>query len=380
MSRNLNCGPRFNSSQYQHAPTTPTLPPTMSHDHSHISASAIAAVKGLWPRDDAQEIIGSDFTSSASSSSAYDNKPEHNDRHEFETSKPSSYGTGTFIQEKALGAWKSYQKNLLVDIPKLNPHASAFVPQLSQPLMVSPSTAPATQLPQWSSTFVRGAHGSREVQSAVANELLDTFPWSLYEISQVAQHFSWMAAVGNPHLAAFAVSVNRALGHRVGELAHGFRKHLELCCHDTFMAFWDMAYTNAITFQTTDASYVSSAIHLTAFIGDLFRMGLLRAEPTMDCLRVLLRNTVSLEHLEAMRSLLMKAGKCLWFTNPLGCAGERRSVELGRLAILQFRNEFRSQTMKMTETSGVLRTPRDGEIREMLYEIVGSLDVWMLPA
>lgn len=98
----------------------------------------------------------------------------------------------------------------------------------------------------------------------------------------------------------------------------------------------------------------------------------------MGCLRVLLRNTVSLEHLEAIRSLLMQAGKELWFTNSLGCVGERRPVELGRLAISEFRNDFRSQTMKMTQISGILRTPRHGEIREMVCEIMGSLDVWML--
>ncbi|KDQ26034.1 hypothetical protein PLEOSDRAFT_160634 [Pleurotus ostreatus PC15] len=371
MSHNLNRGQRFDTGQYHCAPT----PSTPSSTSCHGRSSTIAGVKGLWHRgEEPQEIIGSDFTSSTSSSSAYE---DTSNAREFEESKPNSFGIGTYIQEKALAARELYlrQNNLPLEVPKLNPHASTFVPQHVRPLTVPHSNALSMQPPQWSLVFARGARGSPEMQDVVANELINTFPWNLYEVPQLAQHFCWMGALGTLHLAPFASSVNRALSGRAGELAHDFRKHLQLYCHDTFMAFWDMAYPSAITFQTTDASYVMSAIYLTSFMGDLFKCGLLLAGPTMGCLRVLLRNTVSLEHLEAIRTFLIQAGKGLWFTNPLECAGERWSVELGRSAIPAFRNDFWSQTMKMTETSGILRTPKDGEIREINYEIMGILDV-----
>lgn len=224
MSRNLNRGQRFDSGQHHHAP---------HNDHS----LAIAAVKGLWPQDEAQEIVGSDFTSSASSSSACETRPEsNNDRHEFEVSKPRSFGTSTYTQERALAAWEAYQKTLAVGVSRLNPHASAFVPTV-----VPHSAAPPTQHPQWSPTFIRGAQSSHDVHGALAHELINTFPWNLSEISQLAQHFSLMGMLGGPDLASFAASVKRALFSRVGGLAQAFEEHLQLCCHDAFMTFWDMA-------------------------------------------------------------------------------------------------------------------------------------------
>ncbi|KAL4255815.1 hypothetical protein AB1N83_011434 [Pleurotus pulmonarius] len=329
-----NCGPRFNSSQHRPAPTTYRDP-----------SASIATVKWLWPQDDAQEINGSDFTSSASSSSAFET-----DRHEFEVRKPRSFGTGTYNQERALAARESWhpEKKVAVDVPELNPHAPAFVPQSVQP------TPP--QHPHWLPIFLSGSQGSLEVRSAAA-----------------PQHFCYMGTLGCPNLDLFAASVNRSLYSRAEELAHAFREYLRLCCQDRFMGFWDMACPNAITFQTTDALYVRSAMHLTSFIGDLFKRGLLLAGTTMGCMRVLLRNTVSCEHLEALRNFVLQAGKGLWFTSPSECISGRRSVELGRLVILEFKNDVLSQVKKMNEMSGILRTPRDGKIRELvLSEVVPS--------
>ncbi|KAF4589934.1 hypothetical protein EYR38_009229 [Pleurotus pulmonarius] len=304
--------------------------------------------------DDAQEINGSDFTSSASSSSAFET-----DRHEFEVRKPRSFGTGTYNQERALAARESWhpEKKVAVDVPELNPHAPAFVPQSVQP------TPP--QHPHWLPIFLSGSQGSLEVRSAAARELIKNFPWNLDGILQLAQHFCYMGTLGCPNLDLFAASVNRSLYSRAEELAHAFREYLRLCCQDRFMGFWDMACPNAITFQTTDALYVRSAMHLTSFIGDLFKRGLLLAGTTMGCMRVLLRNTVSCEHLEALRNFVLQAGKGLWFTSPSECISGRRSVELGRLVILEFKNDVLSQVKKMNEMSGILRTPRDGKIREL---------------
>ena len=59
-------------------------------------------------------------------------------------------------------------------------------------------------------------------------------------------------------------------------------------------------------------AYVSSALALSKFIGELYNYGFLPRTQTIGCVRVLLKNVKSIEHVQAIHAIISHAGIRLW--------------------------------------------------------------------
>ena len=72
----------------------------------------------------------------------------------------------------------------------------------------------------------------------------------------------------------------------------------------------------AITIQKNPTAqyvaYVSSALALSKFIGELYNHGFLPRTQTIGCVRVLLKNVKSIEHVQAIHAIISHAGIRLW--------------------------------------------------------------------
>lgn len=72
----------------------------------------------------------------------------------------------------------------------------------------------------------------------------------------------------------------------------------------------------AITIQKNPTAqygaYVSSALGLSKFIGELYNHGFLARTQTIGCVRVLLKNVKSIEHVQAIHAVISHAGIRLW--------------------------------------------------------------------
>jgi hypothetical protein len=71
-------------------------------------------------------------------------------------------------------------------------------------------------------------------------------------------------------------------------------------------------------------SYVTSALHLCSFLGDLYAEKLLSRTDTIGCVRIILFNLSIVDHITAIGNILKRAGTALWkeasFTVPgYGC-------------------------------------------------------------
>jgi hypothetical protein len=77
-------------------------------------------------------------------------------------------------------------------------------------------------------------------------------------------------------------------------------------------------YDQDVPSITKNAAYVSSALSLTAFIGDLYSHGLIPASQVRICLSVLVEVAECIEHVHAIHLLLVHAGPRMWMAQDAG--------------------------------------------------------------
>lgn len=58
--------------------------------------------------------------------------------------------------------------------------------------------------------------------------------------------------------------------------------------------------------------FVVSALSVCSFIGDLFRYDFITRPDTVGCIRVLMYNLTTVEHITAIRNIIQHAGVRLW--------------------------------------------------------------------
>ena len=58
--------------------------------------------------------------------------------------------------------------------------------------------------------------------------------------------------------------------------------------------------------------YVVSALSICSFIGDLFRYDFITRPDTVGCIRVLMYNLTTVEHITAIHNIIQRAGVFLW--------------------------------------------------------------------
>ena len=58
--------------------------------------------------------------------------------------------------------------------------------------------------------------------------------------------------------------------------------------------------------------YVVSALSICSFIGDLFRYDFITRPDTVGCIRVLMYNLTTVEHITAIHNIIQPAGVSLW--------------------------------------------------------------------
>lgn len=149
--------------------------------------------------------------------------------------------------------------------------------------------------------------------------------WDEESVSELARFFVYRAAqragcMGEvDSLAAFAERVYRTFeGMPWGGLHTFFARSLGESLLRTFVACWHVDADNkgAITIQKYPTAqygaYVSSALALSKFIGELYNHGFLPRTQTIGCVRVLLKNVKSIEHVQAIHAIISYAGIRLW--------------------------------------------------------------------
>jgi hypothetical protein len=123
-------------------------------------------------------------------------------------------------------------------------------------------------------------------------------------------------------MALFASKVRDAFGMALPykRLDLRFRELMRETVLGTFISCWHLAPENpdAIKFTLSHPpshsylSYVTSALHLCSFIGDLYAEKLLSRTDTVGCVRIIFYNLSLVEHITAVENILKRAGTALW--------------------------------------------------------------------
>lgn len=115
--------------------------------------------------------------------------------------------------------------------------------------------------------------------------------------------------------------------------------------------------------------YINAGISLGRFIGDLFAQELLTPLNVTACLNTVLKNVVSIEHLEAVRALVTHAGSDYWLHNGEGTEGINRF----HAVLLTVANPLKREMAILAER----RPLRDGEIGDIVSDVLVYCDKWM---
>ena len=95
--------------------------------------------------------------------------------------------------------------------------------------------------------------------------------------------------------------------------------------------------------------YVVSALSVCSFIGDLFRYDFITRPDTVGCIRVLMYNLTTVEHITAIHNILKHAGVHLW----------RQALNLDA-EVCEFRKVLLEKSQPLKDYRTVLLQPIDG--------------------
>lgn len=111
--------------------------------------------------------------------------------------------------------------------------------------------------------------------------------------------------------------------------------------------------------------YVVSALSVCSFIGDLFRYDFITRPDTVGCVRVLLYNLTTVEHITAIRNIIQHAGVPLW----------REAQNLDK-EVWEFRKVLLNKTRPLKDYRTVLLQSNDGNagVRSRVDDILGYVE------
>lgn len=115
--------------------------------------------------------------------------------------------------------------------------------------------------------------------------------------------------------------------------------------------------------------YVVSALSVCSFIGDLFRYDFITRPNTVGCIRILMYNLTTVEHITAIHNIVQHAGVPLW----------REAQNLDE-EIREFRKVLLEKSQPLKDYRTVLLQPIDGYagVRSRVNDILGLVEDYRL--
>lgn len=252
-----------------------------------------------------------------------------------------------------------------VSSTSINPNAAPFVPSHG-PLIDSP---PCSEIPDesWFPIFWEGVStNDTDARQHHADTLIDNIEWESETLAVLSQHFCWKGAEttsdGLGGVVLFARVVHDTFRATYGDwYANCLTRHIRECVVGHFKACWKSVNPSvhitlhgrshlsfvqdqpqSITYANPPStSYLSSALSLTTFVGDLYAQGLLPRSAIHHCISVLVSELNAIEHIQAIHLLLLHANARLWrgkdankairdfvvsFTQRASCMGDDASI------------------------------------------------------
>jgi len=152
-----------------------------------------------------------------------------------------------------------------------------------------------------------------------------------------------------------------------------FRRCLWDVVRETFVSSWHFeeqkTSRQAVTYIKDPSpgymEYVVSALSVCSFIGDLFRYDFITRPDTVGCIRVLMHNLTTVEHITAIRNIIKHAGVPLW----------RKAVNLDA-EVCEFRKVLleKSQSLKDYRTVLPHRIDGNARVKSRVNEILGHVE------
>jgi hypothetical protein len=152
--------------------------------------------------------------------------------------------------------------------------------------------------------------------------------------------------------------------------------HFEVSCLFHFLARSDFssfkgqkASRQAVTYTKNPSpgymEYVVSALSVCCFIGDLFRYNFISRPDTVGCIRVLMYNLTTVEHITAIRNIIQHAGVLLW-----------REAQNLDAEVWEFRKVLLEKSKPLKDYRTVLSQPMDGNagVRSRVNDILGHVE------
>ncbi|KAG5644543.1 hypothetical protein DXG03_008198 [Asterophora parasitica] len=277
----------------------------------------------------------------------------------------------------------------------LNPNATPFIPKLAPKLprktwrLMRPSLG--TELKPRMSKWLRNFNiGTRP--PIVENELhsliiVASEQWDPQPMAELAQEFCWRAAEAAPEeleaVVTFLLKLHTTFqGMKSREAADAFEWHIKECFMGTFFSVWDpvSAYApfifdlililisreqkinpEAVSYNVPrSVRHIECATQLATVIGELYAKDFFDVKNVTDCLETLVSNFVSVEHADALATMIRHAGRVYWFSHPDG------PVHLER-----FRTAFAVIANKLEGKMSVLNAPRS---QEALFRVLEPID------
>ncbi|KAF9221543.1 hypothetical protein BS17DRAFT_252325 [Gyrodon lividus] len=125
--------------------------------------------------------------------------------------------------------------------------------------------------------------------------------------------FCWECAHPTTY-GTFAHAVYDALKTHDGEWESScFRFHLRKCALESFRIAWSTVNPRAISkYNPPTPEYLEYACHLSAFVAEIFAVGLIPRSPMIQCLGTLLKEMCSIEHVYVLQTMVISAKETLW--------------------------------------------------------------------
>ncbi|KIM43000.1 hypothetical protein M413DRAFT_26211 [Hebeloma cylindrosporum] len=227
------------------------------------------------------------------------------------------------------------------ELPIKNPQKTATTPMqrdyvaipAATPLVVGPRLSSSKKL--WADSFEMGSRiQDPNLSLQCASRIVHCgYEWNDDEIGDLVRAFVWNASTvladGHDALAVFAqrvyrfffqLSSDRKLGDiskRDPKLGDIFKRALHATVLGTFNASWSGGSQHRrISYELRPSEShirrVSSALLLCNFIGALYRFRFLGRSDIQACIHILMNNMDVLEHLCAIRNILLHAGTRYW--------------------------------------------------------------------
>ncbi|TFK24412.1 hypothetical protein FA15DRAFT_418612 [Coprinopsis marcescibilis] len=175
--------------------------------------------------------------------------------------------------------------------------------------------------PQWYKHFHTGVRCTQpDTYASRVKRLVHAGSWdTTAEINELVYAFVGRASM-------YFVDDNCTLGIFASEVLHQFKcqfpdiydqvlERFSRILVGTFIACWDQACPWSIARKSDMVeinSYVPASVNLSKFLGECIGCGIVDVAEARACLRVLISQMTSIEHLEAIYHIISRAGEFLW--------------------------------------------------------------------